>query len=25
LGDCAKAHEQVMKPGRNGTVLLKID
>ena len=25
LGDCAKAHEQVMKPGRNGIVLLKID
>ena len=25
LGDCAKAHEQVIKPGRNGTVLLKID
>ena len=24
LHDCAKAHEQVMKPGRNGTVLLKI-
>jgi len=25
FGDFAKAHEQVMKPGRNGTVLLKID
>ncbi len=24
LNDCAKAHEQVMKSGRNGTVLLKI-
>ena len=25
LVECAKAHEQVMKPGRNGTVLLRID
>ena len=24
LRDCAKAHEQVMKPGRNGAVLLRI-
>ena len=24
LRDCAKAHEQVMKPGRNGAILLKI-
>jgi NADPH2:quinone reductase len=25
FSECAKAHERVMKPGRNGTVLLKID
>ena len=25
FSECAKAHERVMKPGRNGAVLLKID
>jgi NADPH2:quinone reductase len=25
LRECAKAHEQVIKPGRNGAVLLKIN